>query len=451
MRKTILFIATFLFTFSVMAQNPREEWRQENHKAKPESPDQKKADQKVRITPYGFVRNYFTYDSRKTYTVLDGEYNMQPYDVNWNLTETEAAASGLERTDLNAVPSASLLAITTRVGLNLDGPIIWGAKSTGKIEGDFAGFGTNNYVVRLRHAFVQLDWQSKGKLLVGQYWHPLSGDIMPEVLGMAAGAPFRAHSRTPQISYQVSKGRIGIAASLLSQLQYVSNGPSGASYSYLYNALVPEAFCGINYKTEHVYAQLGVDALTLRPRVQGFQGSYVVPVSDKIFSVTPTFYFQYVEPKFSLKFRTIYAQNTTHVNQLNGYAVTNELTDGSWEYMPMRASINYLNLRYGGKVRLNLFLGYMKNFGVDGELHNFGTTASPSYQIYSKGGFTNINSVYRIAPSLSYNIKAFNFGVEYEMTTATYGDLASNGSILNNDNLRAVTNHRICVLMKYNF
>ncbi|MBQ2509076.1 MAG: hypothetical protein II532_04860 [Bacteroidales bacterium] len=443
MKKVFLIVMLTAFAWCSVAA-------QEDSKAK-------KSDGKVKVTPYGFVRNYFVYDSRRTYTVLDGEYNMQPYDVNWNLSEAQAALEGVERVDLNAVPSASLLALTTRVGLNLDGPYIWGAKTTGKIEGDFAGFGTNNYVIRLRHAFVQLDWDSCGKLLVGQYWHPLSGDIMPEVLGMAAGAPFRAHSRTPQISYQVYRGKLGFAASLLSQLQYVSSGPAGASYSYAYNAIVPEAFVGLNYKSSRVYAQLGADVLTIRPRVQGSavtstNVNYNIPVSDKLTSVTPTFYFQYVEPKFAVKFRTIYAQNTSHVNQLNGYAVTDVLPDGSWEYQPMRASISYLNLRYGSTYRFNLFLGYMKNLGIEnGELYNFGTATNHVYHIYTKGNFDNINSVYRVAPSISYNVKAFNFGVEYELTAATYGDLATNGSILDNDNLRQVVNHRVCVLMKYNF
>ena len=56
-----------------------------------------------------------------------------------------------------------------------------------------------------------------------------------------------------------------------------------------------------------------------------------------------------------------------------------------------------------------------------------------------------------MAPALSYNLKHFNIGLEYEITGATYGDLDSDGSILNNDNLHQVVNHRICALIKYNF
>ena len=76
----------------------------------------------------------------------------------------------------------------------------------------------------------------------------------------------------------------------------------------------------------------------------------------------------------------------------------------------------------------------------------------PAYgNIYMKKGITNINSIYRVAPSFSYNTKAFNIGLEYEWTAVTYGDLQSDGTVANNENLRQVANHRICALIKYNF
>jgi len=144
------------------------------------------------------------------------------------------------------------------------------------------------------------------------------------------------------------------------------------------------------------------------------------------------------------------AQNTSHLNQLVGYGVTAVNNDGSWDYAPLRASINYLNIAYGKKVRYNLFLGYMKTLGAGKDLYDFGTN---TYRIYMKGGenFTHLNSVYRIAPSISYNVKAFNLGLEYEWTACTYGDLDKNGSVKQDDNLHQVANHRICALVKYNF
>lgn len=437
-----------------------------------------KPDFKAKATPYGFVRNYFNYDSRNTYAVNGGEYNMIPYDNAWNVSETDAAALDIERADLNANPTAHFLALTTRFGVNLAGPELLGAKSSGKIEADFAAGknDVNNAILRLRHAYVKLDWDNnKGltqSLLAGQYWHPMSGDIMPEVLGMAAGAPFRAHSRTPQINYTLYSGNFGFTAAAVYQLQYMYNGPSATvsgnnvswsstnALSYYNTAIVPEMFFGLNFKNQKIYSQLGVDVQPIRPRTNGYvtrnvggvDKPYKVDVNELNIWASPTFYFQYSENKFALKFRSTFAQNTSHLNQLNGYAVTDvDATTGEWSYAPMRASISYLNLAYGKTYRANLFFGYMKNFGCKENLYDFGTQ---SYLIFLKGGnnFTKLNSVFRVAPSISYNVKAFNIGLEYEMTMASFGDLDANGAVItDNAAFHSVVNNRICALIKYNF
>ena len=407
----------------------------------------------VSVKPYGFVRNYFTYDSRNMYTVIGGEYDMLPYDRNMK-----------DGVDLNDYANAKFLAITTRIGLNLAGPEVWGAATSGKIEADFGGFSTTNSVLRIRLAYVKLDWrhanQSRSELLMGQDWHPLSGSIMPDALGMAAGAPFRPHSRTPQVRYAYTlQSGFGVTASALYQLQFMYNGPSGSnlrsttpSVDFANNAIVPELFVGLNYRNEHLYAQLGADVQTLRPRYFGTNASAQTVEVDEVFTtVTPTVYAQYQTGLFGVKMRALYANNTSHVNQLNGYAVTGfDPITGEAEYTALKAAIGYLNFSYGKKYKANLFLGYMKNLGAGKDLYDFGVG---DYQLYVKGNdnFTHLNSIWRVAPAVSYNLKHFNIGLEYELTGATYGDWASDGSILDNDNLHQVVNHRVCALVKYNF
>lgn len=427
-----------------------------------------KSEQKVKASVYGFVRNYACFDSRQTYYVCGGEYNMMPKDEDWNLPAPSAEANNLEQFDLNDVPQFHLLALTTRIGLNLSGPGIWGANSSsGKIEGDFAGFSTTNNVFRIRHAYAKLNWD-KDELLVGQTWHPLSGDIMPEVLGMAAGAPFRCHSRTPQVRYIHNFNQtLGITAAAMSQLQYMNNGPSwdGSKWtstnstSFAYNAILPELFAGFNYKSKTIYAQIGVDFQMLRPRTWGFVDytdaldntpkTSKVKVNETVKSLTPTVYFQYTEGLFALKFRSLWAQNTSHLNQLCGYAVTGVNADGSWNYDPMEASISYLNFAYGKKIRANMFLGYMQNFGAANDL----APVNGNLMIFSKGNYTNIHNIWRLCPGISYNTKAFNIGIEYELTGVGYGDkgkMETNGS-WKPENVHNVLGHRICALFKYNF
>ena len=415
---------------------------------------------RVRIKPYGFIRNYLTFDSRQTYTVNGGEYNMIPFDERWNEDHSE---------DLNAVPSMQLQALSSRFGLILNGPSVLGWNLSGKLEGDFCGFGTHNTVLRLRLAYVKLSAEvggQKSELLIGQDWHPMSGDIMPEVLGMAAGAPFRPHSRTPQIRGTRYWGSFGYTAALLWQLQYMNNGPTSASnpastnsISFANNALWPEAFLGANFKQGPWYLQLGLDAQLLRPRTHALIGAVTQKVDETVTSFSPTLYAQYVQGMWSVKFRTLLAENTSHLNQLCGYAVTGVNPDGSWSYAPIRNSISYLNISFtqalkhssNQAIKYNLFLGYMQNLGAGENL--WADPATGDYYIYMKGGdnFTHLHSIWRIAPSVSYNLKAFNIGLEYELTACTYGDIAADGAILGNNNLHQVMNHRLCALVKYNF
>ncbi|MBQ9418034.1 MAG: hypothetical protein IJU19_05580 [Bacteroidales bacterium] len=407
--------------------------------------------EKVKVKPYGFVRNYLNFDSRQTYTVIGGEYHMLPYD--------REIRDGV---DLNAVPHAQLQALTSRIGLALTGPQWLGMQSSGRVEGDFGGFGSNNTVLRLRLAYVKLSRQTEGRygeVLLGQDWHPLSGEVMPEVLGMAAGAPFRPHSRTPQLRATAYWGSFGLTAALLYQLQYMNNGPtsatdatSTASISFANNALLPEAFLGVNFKSRGWYAQLGIDGQTLRPRTHavGTDGK-VHKVDEHVWSLTPTAYAQYVSGMWSVKCRTLLAANTSHLNQLVGYAVVDADADGTWHYSPLRAAIGYLNLAYGKKVRGNLFLGYMQNLGSRRDLWLDPTTGS--YHIYMKGGetFTHLHCIWRIAPSVSYNARAFNLGLEYELTGAAYGNIGPNGRIRHDGYRHTVVGHRVCALVKYNF
>ena len=404
------------------------------------------------IKVYGFVRNYLNCDSRQMLTVCGGEYLIIPTDEDWNMTEAEAAELGVahRRFDRNADPQTHLLALSTRLGLQLNGPAILGAKSSGRVEGDFAGFGDKNTVLRLRLAYVNLDWQ-RHSLLVGQDWHPLSGNIMPEVLGMAAGAPFRPHSRTPQVTYHYRLASFDLQLSALWQYQFTSPGPNGESAEYANRTLLPELFMGVSYRDEHIYTQLGADytRLTIRQEIpviayESNTSLYSVLFTNSCQSLSPTVYFQYTQGLFSVKMRSTLASNLAHLNMLSGYAAVTT-TGHDYQFRPVRSSVSYLNFAYGKKWRANLFLGYQKNLGLGKEYTIvFQSAGNP----YMKKDVRNINSLWRVAPSLSYNVQAFNLGLEYEWTAVTYGDIRKDASV---DPKRLVNGHRLCLMVKYNF
>ena len=126
------------------------------------------AQEPTKLKVYGFVSNDFFYNSRQNVEMVDGIIQLFPKPIELN-------AAGVDK---NAVAQAEMLSVNTRIGVDLTSAPILGAKSSGKIEADFAGFGTSYYVFRIRQAFMKLNWK-KTELLVGQTWHPLFCSVVP--------------------------------------------------------------------------------------------------------------------------------------------------------------------------------------------------------------------------------------------------------------------------------
>jgi len=418
--------------------------------------------------PYGFIRNYFSVDTRENVAGTGDLFNYLPKDNLWNQTEAEAAASGIEREDLNAQTSMRFLSLTTRLGLDIK-DYRWKKTSFGgKIEADFyAGLtgSTGTAQMRLRQAYMTLTWDSlhmsgdalaRINLQLGQAWHPLAAD-MPDVISLNTGAPFNPFSRTPQIKMDAQLGKyFTLTASALWQMQYTSAGPEGASANYMKYAYTPEAYLGLSYHPNtNVLLRAGVDILSIAPRhtgtVQNTQGQEVkVKVSDRITTFSPFLYLQYKHKDFSLKAKTVFAEAGEHMNLNGGYGVSRINEDGSWEYTPTRNSSSWLSLTYGQQVKGILFAGYVRNFGTKDAL---ATNAAGDIQgfYFSKNSFTNMNRLWRLSPTVLFTWGKFQLGVEYEITSAQYGkDLSASNGLAEN-NLHWVTNHKVQIMTKLNF
>lgn len=418
--------------------------------------------------PYGFIRNYFSVDTRENVAGTGDLFNYLPKDNLWNQTEAEAAASGIEREDLNAQTTMRFLSLTTRLGLDIK-DYRWGKTSFGgKIEADFyAGLtgSTGTAQMRLRQAYMTLTWDSlrmsgdalaRINLQLGQAWHPLAAD-MPDVISLNTGAPFNPFSRTPQIKMDAQLGKkFTLTASALWQMQYTSTGPEGASANYIKYAYTPECYLGLSYlPNPNMLLRAGVDMLSIAPRHTGTvlnnQGQEVkVKVSDRITTFSPFLYLQYKHKDFSLKAKTVFAEAGEHMNMNGGYGISRINEDGSWEYTPTRNSSSWLSLTYGKQVKGILFAGYVRNFGTKDAL---ATNAAGDIQgfYFSKNSFTNMNRLWRLSPTVLFTWGKFQLGAEYEITSAQYGKnlKASNG--LAEADLHWVTNHKVQIMTKFNF
>ena len=392
-----------------------------------------KAQEKPSIKLYGFVRNYACFDTRESMTSNSEQFYYMPKDEVFD-------ANG---DDINAQPNMMLLSITTRLGANITGPEFLGAKTSAKIEADFAGFGTSNTVLRIRQAYAKMDWE-KNSVLLGQAWHPMMGDMMPDVFSLETGAPFTPFSRTPQLRYDYKNKGFTLTATALYQFQYTSYGPDGSSFNYARNAIVPELYFQAMYKKGGFQVGAGVDLLTIKPR-QKFEhnGATYKCKEDPVVSVSPTVFASYKNGNWGVKGRFTYAQNAAHLSMISGYGVTNIDTNGEQEYGTLNSVGGWVDVTYKqplkkGFLTFCCFAGYTKNLGCQDDI------VGPIYM----RGEKNMDNMWRVAPSVLYTHNAMSFGIEYNPTTVAYGTADSRYKVKDTHN---VTNHRICAMMKYNF
>ena len=393
-------------------------------------------DKVVKAEVYGFVRNYFTYDSRSCVQSNEGLFNMLPNDVSY----------GANHEDLNEIPSVRFLSMTTRLGFNVTGPEIFGAKSTAKIESDFCGASSSTaFNLRIRQAYTKLAWKHSD-LLVGQAWHPMSGDLMPEVFSLATGAPFNPFNRSPQVRYNYSPIKaLSFTAAALYQYQYGSVGLDGkTSNTYSRNALIPELFVGMTAKSEHLTGGFGVNASTIAPRVIVNN----MRIDERLTSYSAMVFGSLKVEYLSVRAKAVYGQNTSHMQQPTGFGIVGTSDNGVNNYESMQLGSAWVTMMYGKKLRYGFFAGWLKNYGSAGE----------KFESLVVRNNTGMDQAYRFSPIVTYKVQNMQIGLEYEHTSAAYGEYfvhqndyprqVTNGTVTNT---HWVANNRVCVMMKYDF
>ena len=457
MKKSVLILLTLILTLPAFA----------------EVKEQKASDAPVKehlqnhFKFYGFIRNYFVYDSRESVSGTG--------DLFYYLPKDENIQDGI---DVNDTPSFRFLALTSRLGVDVSGYYIGNVHFGAKVEGDFYSglsnssnanasvyFPGNSKIsgtatARLRQAYATVTWKDLplGKddkasvgLKIGQAWHPMAADH-PHLFSLEVGAPFGPFSRTPLVQMDANLGNNWVvSAAAIWQMQYQSTGPVGASAIYMKYGMTPEMYAALAYKTNGFLLRAGVDVVSIKPRVLGEVDGKVVKVSDRKTSVLGYLYTQYTYKKFAVKAKTTFGEGGEHMNLMSGYAKIGENPDGSWNYASMRNSSSWLSLSYGKKWQGVLFLGYVKNLGLAKEVS--GPLAKGD--VYFCGnGFSNINQMYRINPQVIYNIGKLNVGLEYQWTSVQYGkydDGKLNACALADKDLHWIGNHRVNMMVKYNF
>lgn len=414
---------------------------------------------------YGFIRNYFTFDSRESASGTGNLFYYLPFERNLNeLGE-----------DLNEQPSFRFLAITSRVGLDVNGYRVGKTDISAKVETDFyAGLSgsTGTATLRLRQAYMKLGWKdlpmgrntASVSLLMGQAWHPLAAD-QPDVISLATGAPFNAFNRSPQVTMDANLGKhFTITGSLIYQMQYVSSGPEGSSANYMKYGILPEVYAGLSYRTGGFLARGGVSLLSIKPRntgVMAVTGSPEVHVSDRMTALSPFLYLQYKYKTLTVKAKTIYGSAADYLNLVSGYGITSmSEPDGHYDYAATHTSSSWVSVSVGKRLQGMFMAGYIANLGASKDFADL----EDGYYFFTKDGqnFQRMAQAFRLVPTIAYNVGKFTLGLEYEMTAAQFGDnLNTDGSVMKEGTELPgaaglagrywVANHRIQLMTKFTF
>lgn len=372
---------------------------------------------------YGFAHGAVYYNSRSNVEVVNGLFYLYPKNT---LYDSDGK-------DLNATSNGGFYTLATRLGLDIKGPEIGKTKTSAKIETDFGGTANIRFMLRLRQAYIKLSWQERSSLILGQTWHPLFGEVAPNILNLSAGAPFQPFNRSPQVNYQYRFGKIKLTTSALYQLMYTSHGPEGKSEQYLKNGVIPEIYAGIDYHNGSFLAGAGVNMLSLKPRLSSVVNGNIYKVNERITSFSYDLHLKYTSDKWRLAGKTLLASNLTHTVMPGGYGVTEvDNHTGEQKYTPFRHSSSWINVVYGTKYQAGFFAGYMKNLGTS-------KTLISTDKLYGSG--FDIDQLLTFNACIKYVLPHCSLGLEYTRSTAWYGDTdLSNGKVTNTHD---VSNNRI--------
>ena len=385
-------------------------------------------DTPVTVSIHGFAKADVAWDSRQVVEAREGFLVFYPQKPKYD-------AQG---EDINATPGFNSWAMTSRVNIKATGPKGLGATAMAFVEGDFTGpSNTENNAFRLRHAYVSLAWE-KWSVLAGQYWNPMDvPEMLPKVLALNTGAPFRSFTRSPMVKAEYKFGSSKIIAAIYTQRDYQSSGPSGASANYLRTSGLPNFHLQYQLNRGSIIMGIGADYKMIRPRMTS--DSLIID-DNKVSSFSALAYIGYSKGKFGIKGQALYGQNLSDHLMLGGYAVSSiDPTTDAREYVNLNNLSSWIdcNYRITPAVNLGLFAGYSQNLGTEKDVVG---------AFYGRGD--DIASLYRLSPRIEWIYGPVQFIAEVEYTAAAFGKPDNRYKF---DETETTNNLRVQTALVYNF
>jgi hypothetical protein len=379
----------------------------------------------VKLKIGGFIKSDLFYDTRKNAEVVDGLFLFYP------VAETPDANGK----DINKVSQFRMSAVTSRLSTKFTGPDALNAKTTGYIEFDFSGF--NSIGLRLRHAYVKLNW-TNDEILFGRFWHPLfCTDVFPSVAALNTGAPFNVFNRTEQLRYTRTMGSLSAMLAFTMQYDYSFyskfDSTSSVYYSKFYhNSVLPDVNFNLQYKTDLLIVGATANYKINQPLQSTTAKGKTYVTDEKISTVALAGYAQLKVGLLKVKASGMYGENMREFLMLGGYALkTLDTITGKETYASMNNLYTWANIIYGDALQGSIFIGYAKNLGSsEKKLLKVDKT-------FVRGN--NIDKIIRIAPMISYKAGRLQFQLEVEHTIASYAKTAADIDLTNGGKIKKTT------------
>lgn len=356
---------------------------------------------------HGFVNPHYYADSR---SVVGGREDMMLF------YPKPIVLDSLGR-DINDGWQADMLAITARLGLKINGPEMLGAKASAYIEGDFTG-ATNATIdnLRLRHAYIDLDW-GKSRLLMGQYWYAMViHEIMPMTNPLNMGAPFHCYARQPQVRYEYRLAGLEAVAVAQWQLDNMSqgllNGVPTSSTLFARHSLVPELNAQLRYRKGGLFLGAAVNAKTIQPIVNT---TGVAAAQNLHTSLTYSVFGSLKAGPVTIKAQTLLNNSLYEGCSMGGYIIYTSVMGDDVMFRDWTFNTVWLDVeRNHGHWRPGLFMGYAQKQDEDPVQAVYSTTA-----VLGRG--YDLSYLWRVQPRLTYTTgNGLSFVGEAEYTRARY-------------------------------
>jgi hypothetical protein len=392
------------------------------------------------VSLYGFIRTDYIWDTRKSAQVREDNLNLYPLDE----------ALDVNGDDINKAAQSNFLAVTSRLGVKVKGPNVWGAKTTGVLEGDFFGNfeGSSIGLLRLRHGYVNLEW-AKTSLTMGQTWYPqFIPEVFPGVANFNTGIMFNPFGWATQVKVkQMLTKDLSFTAVAYKEREFTTQtAATGSQNSASLNSVLPTLHGQFQYKNKSVILGVGGEFKSLQPLTSNGSTTNLLASNEKVNSTSFFGYAKYSNEKISIKAYGITGGNLANFVMLGGF--TGKTEAGKVEtYDPIKTTAFWVDIASNGKsIAPGVFFGYTKNNGSSDD------NSTATFANYSRGVSGNrvVDKVWRASGRVDFKQNKFRISPEIEYTLATWGDLVkSNGTA--DTNKKDLGNFRTMISCSYSF